>query len=878
MFVPRKAIDVFIITFVVVSFCFLYGGVLYARSVGACDAVSTINNASKEINPHRIMVKFKSSATTSKLDYTLSNVGVKLKKKFKYSNVSILNVVDKKKSIKTVLNELKASGIVEYAEPDYLLKANIIPNDPQFGDLWGLHNLGQDAGTPDADIDSPEAWNTTTESTDMVVAVIDTGVDYNHEDLAANIWINPGEIPANGIDDDGNGYVDDIHGIDPCNGDSDPFDDNGHGTHCSGTIAAVGDNDIGIVGINWGARIMALKFLDSSGSGYTSDAVECLEYGLMMKSAYNINLTLSSNSWGGGGDSQALYDVINAWKNMDMLFVAAAGNDGTDNDVSPQYPSNYELENIITVAATNRNDNMAYFSCYGGESVDIGAPGEGILSTTPGNTYAVYSGTSMATPHVAGAAVLLWTMHPSYGYTDIKEILLSTVDPLATLGDKVVSGGRLNIDSAINCTSSSPWLISSFTEDFSFDQGTEQVFTARLVACRLLRNVEITAVFNNGDAMLTFQDDGVAPDQAADDGIFTAVWVPENMGTVAVTINAFYEGSSYSELINGQVNDFSGYHYDDTESFEWINISGTGMPLGLSDDSYTYLSIPFKISFYGVTYDHIAVGSNGQVYFENKSDFTSYRNLTIPSASGYGLNRFIAALWDDLNPESGGEIYCEILGDTPERKLVVQFEGVPYYPDTGAVSFEIILFENSDNILIQYLDVDSGGSFSNWGASATVGVQKDSEYGQQYSYNRPALHNEMAIRWYREEPAELQIDIQNNKDQFYVGETLETTVSIFNATGNPVRGDIWIAIQLPGGAFLFYPTFSNALQPTLSCANIPVGAFVSDHHLLSYLLPEESEGVYRWYGVIVACGSDVRNTNNWLASDIESFTVVTQEN
>jgi len=329
---------------------------------------------------------------------------------------------------------------VEYADPNYIVYADVIPNDPRFNNLWGLHNTGQTGGTPDADIDAPEAWDTTTGSEEIVVASIDTGVDYNHEDLAANMWMNPGEIPGNGVDDDGNGFVDDVYGWDFVNNDNSPMDDNGHGTHTSGTIGAVGNNKIGVVGVCWNVRIMALKFLSAGGSGSTANAIKCIEYATMM------GARLSNNSWGGGGKSIPL--AIAIWKGP--LFVAAAGGDGGNNDVTPHYPSSYRLRNIISVAAADHNDMLSPFSNYGKRSVDLGAPGVNILSTLPGNDYNYYSGTSMAAPYVAGVAALVMGVS-SLSDIEVKRCILKSVDKVPDLTGKVLTGGRLNADKAVNC-------------------------------------------------------------------------------------------------------------------------------------------------------------------------------------------------------------------------------------------------------------------------------------------------------------------------------------------------------------------------------------------------------------------------------------------
>lgn len=329
---------------------------------------------------------------------------------------------------------------IEYIEPNYRVSAvGTIPNDPNFNQLWGLNNTGQTGGIPDVDIDAPEAWDIETGSkSKILVGVIDTGVDYNHPDLAANIWTNPGEIAGNGIDDDENGYVDDIHGYDFYNNDGDPFDDNSHGTHVSGTIAAVGDNKIGVTGINWNAKIVGLKFLGQDGYGDIFAGIQAIDY------ATKIGVQLTNNSWAGGGYSQALYDAIKTAGDAGQLFIAAASNEGSNNDIYPAYPASYDLDNIISVAATDHNDQLAGFSNYGLETVDLGAPGVNIYSTVPGDSYAAFNGTSMATPHVAGVASLLWSQDPDRTPQQVKNRILASVDPITALDGKTVSGGRLN--------------------------------------------------------------------------------------------------------------------------------------------------------------------------------------------------------------------------------------------------------------------------------------------------------------------------------------------------------------------------------------------------------------------------------------------------
>ncbi|MEJ2222997.1 MAG: S8 family peptidase, partial [Desulfobacterales bacterium] len=270
---------------------------------------------------------------------------------------------------------------VEHAELNYFVHVNVTtPDDAEFTRLWGLHNTGQNVngtnGTADADIDAPEAWDVTTGSSDVVVAVIDSGVDVNHPDLQPNIWVNPGETPGNGLDDDGNGYIDDVNGWDFYVNDNDPRDAHGHGTHVAGTVAAAGDNGIGITGVSWSAKIMALRFMDAWGIGTTADAISAIEYASAM------GADIINNSWGGSGYNQALKDAIDA---SGALVVCAAGNSGWNTDTYiPHYPSGYASANIISVAASDQNDNRASFSNFGPFSVHVAAPGTNIYSAAPG--------------------------------------------------------------------------------------------------------------------------------------------------------------------------------------------------------------------------------------------------------------------------------------------------------------------------------------------------------------------------------------------------------------------------------------------------------------------------------------------------------------
>ena len=349
---------------------------------------------------------------------------------------------------KEAIAKLAKHPAVEYVEPDYQVQALGIPDDSRFDELWGLNNTGQTGGTADADIDAPEAWDITVGSRDVIVGVIDTGVDYTHPDLAANAWQNPGEIAGDGIDNDDNGYIDDVYGINAITGTGDPMDDQGHGTHVSGTIGATGNDALGVAGVNHEVSIVGCKFLSASGSGSTSDAIECIDYMVALKDAGH-NVRVTNNSWGGGGFSQALSDAITASENADILFVAAAGNSAVDNDQNPHYPSSYEQDSVLAIASTTHTDAMSSFSQWGVTSVDMGAPGSDILSTVPGGGYSSYSGTSMATPHIAGAAALVLSINPTLSAIELKNLLMQSGDDNADLADKTVSGERLNVNQAV---------------------------------------------------------------------------------------------------------------------------------------------------------------------------------------------------------------------------------------------------------------------------------------------------------------------------------------------------------------------------------------------------------------------------------------------
>jgi subtilisin family serine protease len=386
--------------------------------------------------------------------------------------------------VPAALAAAKASPFVQFAEPDYILQTALTPNDPRYtdGTLYGMNKIGM-----------PAAWDVETDGSSIVVAVIDTGVNYNHADLAANMWTNSDEVAGNGVDDDANGFIDDIRGWDFVSNDNNPIDDNNHGSHVSGTIGAVGNNSVGVAGVNWSAKIMPLKFLGANGSGSTSGALQALNY------AVANGAKVSNHSYGGGGFSQSFLNALNAANAAGHLVIAAAGNNGANTDVNTFFPAGYNAPNVVSVAATGSNDVLASFSNYGATSVDLAAPGVSIFSTVANGGYASFSGTSMAAPHVAGAAALVWAADPALTAAELKARLLASTDPIGALNPNrpTVTNGRLNVANAMPDTPGLPTLsVTDATATEGDTPGVEAVFTVTLSAPS---SQEVTVEYETAD-------------------------------------------------------------------------------------------------------------------------------------------------------------------------------------------------------------------------------------------------------------------------------------------------------------------------------------------------------------------------------------------
>jgi subtilisin family serine protease/subtilase family serine protease len=407
----------------------------------------------REAVPREVLVKFRSAPQGDELSAIGDQIGADTIESIGHAGLRRIRA--RALDVPALLRLLANHPDVLYAEPNYLVQAFTEPNDPSFPQLWGLENIGQvvngTAGVAGADIHATQAWDVSLGSSAQVVAVIDTGIDYTHPDLAANIWSAPTAFTVT-ISGTSVTCPAGSHGFNVIALTCNPMDDHNHGTHVTGTIGATGGNGVGVVGVNWTTQVMGIKFLDANGSGSLGDAIKGMDFAIQAKRAFaatgGANVRVLSNSWGGGGFSQAMFDEITATNAEDMLFVAAAGNSGLNNDALPSYPASYRVPNVISVAATTNTDARAYFSNYGATSVHLGAPGLDILSTTIGNTYTSFSGTSMATPHVSGAAALVLS-HCDYSTDALKDALLSTVDQIPALASITTTGGRLDVNGAI---------------------------------------------------------------------------------------------------------------------------------------------------------------------------------------------------------------------------------------------------------------------------------------------------------------------------------------------------------------------------------------------------------------------------------------------
>lgn len=664
-------------------------------------------------------------------------------------------------SVEAAIAALARNPLVRYAEPDYLLRTAATSDDPYYlgsgGTLWGMHG---DAISPNANqfgTGADEAWaGGYVGSSDVYVGVIDEGIQFTHPDLAANVWTNPWD-PVDGVDNDGNGYVDDVHGWDFFNNDAGIYDAgaDAHGTHVSGTIGGVGGNGIGVAGVNWNVTIISGKFLGPSG-GSTSGAVLAVDYLTRLKTLHGINLVATSNSWGGGGASQSLLDAINRGGDAGILFVAAAGNSASNNDATASYPSNYQCTNggtrgwdcVVAVAAIDAAGNRASFTSFGATTVDIGAPGVGIWSSVPTDAYASYNGTSMATPHVSGAVALCESINPSLTANDLRNAILSSGAPTPSLAGYTATGDRLDVGALVAACSPSVAPPSGLPGSLTATSlGTSQISIAWSDGVTGETSYEVQRATGTVGTCGTWSTVASAPAGATS---YLATNLPSATAFCFRVRGAnTYAGGSVTAWSNEASAATAApppAYVCESAAYAWLDPT-SGTAHALTDDSSKTVALPFAFTAYGQTYTSIVIGSNGFARLgTSTAGTTSYTNVAIPSA--VDPNAILAPYWDDLNPGVGGQIYTATIGTAPNRSFVVGWINVPaYFVSGSAITFELVLEEGGDVVRYQYQDVTVGSATYDAGASATVGIEGDTgEWGTQISYNTAILTAPSAYR------------------------------------------------------------------------------------------------------------------------------------
>ena len=680
----------------------------------------------------RILVKFRHGLNAQAKTSLHAAIGARSLRQFTAVRDLESVSVPKGMDVAATLRSYRQSVDVAYAEPDFTVQAFSTPDDPLLPQMWNLHNTGQNGGTTGDDIGATLAWNLSTGNHNVIVATIDSGIDYTHPDLIPNLFHD--SSVCNGVNDGSNG----CYGISTVFYTADVFDDLGHGTHVSGTIGAAGNNNVGVVGINWNVQLMSCKFLARDGSGQTSDAISCLDYVLQMKNK-GYNIVATNNSWGGTEYSQALTDAIQSQQDAGILFIAASGNEFNDNDMLPTYPANTALPNVISVAATTRTDALAVFSNTGRHSVHIGAPGQEILSTWPGNNYEILSGTSMAAPHVTGAVALLAAQNSSLDWRSLRNLVLAGGDSRTSLA-QTVSGKRLNVNGSMICSGKT--LESRLLPEngaIAATAGVPVTLEALNVNCsQPAGNVQVAV--SPGGSIVTLVDDGTSGDQASGDGTYTGQWTPPSVGSYTLTFPG-------GDIVQAEV--LNNYFVTPT-AYSYVPISGTN--LNLSDDGIAQITSPFAIPFGGGSFAKLQVGANGTISFTDA--YSAIFNTLIPSQTATPVT-LVAPFWQDLYPVQGSaqNVYWAVVGTAPNRQLVVEWRNVRSFlchnDSASTITFEVVFAENSSDILFEYADTVFGDYcyFQDAGSRATVGVQVSPTVGMMWTYSDPVIVSGSALLW-----------------------------------------------------------------------------------------------------------------------------------
>lgn len=602
------------------------------------------------------------------------------------SRIEILGL-PKGTNVKDAIRRYQQHNEVEYAEPDYRVQAALTsPNDSRYrdGTQWGLNNLGQGGGVPDADINAPEAWDTLNGTTNVIVAILDSGMRYTHLDLKANLWTNP---------------RDGGHGFNALTGSNDPRDDYGHGTMLAGIIGGHGNNGFGVAGVAWRVQMMACKFLDASGNGSISDAIVCIDY------AKTNGAKIINASWGTLQFSQALRDALADAAQAGIVVAAAAGNFAGDNDLVPFYPASYELDNVVSVAALTRSDTLWTASNFGARSVDLAAPGVGIYSTafTGDDEFGSANGTSLATAYVSGALALLAARFPDKPPAQQVTALLAAATPVSALAGRCVTGGRLNLANALG-----PSVVADFTCTPREGAAPLEVqFTDRSFGVIINRLWD----FGDGNRATNVANPS---HRFAQEGEFAA--------TLTVT-----GAQGLTSRATNFIRAIANYQLMPVE-FHWVGAHDARLQLGDNAVSGA-IPLPFPFWFYGRRYDAVHVGANGIMGFAPEG--LDRANAALPSEQP--PNAMLAPFWTDLNPAAGGKIFIGTKGKSPQRVFCVTWQAVPiagHRTGPNRPSFQVVLFEENECILFQYLHTGqpsrhAPSRHAPTGPSVTIGIENE---------------------------------------------------------------------------------------------------------------------------------------------------------
>jgi subtilisin family serine protease len=633
------------------------------------------------------------------------------------------------------IESLNSRSDVLYAEPNYIRVKQVTPNDPRFVDMWNLKNTsGVGFGVAGADIKAEQAWNVTKGSRSIVVAVIDEGIDVNHPDLQPNLWTNPAEIPGNGLDDDSNGFIDDVNGFDFVHNDGSVYDGPGtnpdgsiideHGTHVAGTIGATGNNGLGVVGVNWEVSLMSLKFLGPTG-GTSANALKAFSYAKMMRELWissngtkGANVRVTNNSYGNIGFSQSEADAIDTLNAAGILFVAAAGNESLNNNQIGHYPGSYDVPNIISVASTDRFDRLSTFSNYGSNTVHIGAPGTSILSTVPGGNYAVNEGTSMATPHVAGAAALVLTQHPEFTVSRLRAALIFGGAEITSMIGIVETGNRLDAAAALqNATDIDPTAPAPIND--------------LQVISTIGRSVTIgwTSPGDDGSSGRAVLAEIRFIDQGTGRKYFVGTTKPATAGTQQIaTVNIPYQhtngslelrvvdnaGNASVANVTVQINPDAANPYELTETAaEPLSTGGTLLNSNF-DDFINDFTMPFVFPYFESNIESLfAQGSTSSVFYSTNGTLY-FARFAHPGDDAFSTPiflpgwRMIAGLWDDLDLRTSSRADAGVFVVTPDaNRVIFRWQGVPCNTNLSTaqcqggdpVNFEIEL--RSDGTIIK---------------------------------------------------------------------------------------------------------------------------------------------------------------------------------